>query len=371
MADKKILFNDLGLDIKRFKPELEKVFSKVIDSGWFILGQEVRAFEEEFAGFLNVKHIIGVANGQEALQISLMALGIGKEDEVITTPLSAVASTLAILAVGAKSVFVDTDEFGNIDVNLIEKAISKKTKAILPVHLYGQAVDLGILKRICKTHKLFLVEDACQAHGSTFKGKKLGTVGDINAFSFYPTKNLAAIGDGGAITTNNSKLAKIAREIRDYGQTKKYWHSRYGLNSRLDELQAALLRVKLKSLEADNKKRQLIAAKYIEGLRNIKGVEIVLNGELLDNNFHLFVIRVKKRDQLQKYLAEKNIQTLIHYPNLIPDQPFLKKDFGKTNLPVARKFVKEILSLPIYPSMDLGEVDIICREIKSFFTNRS
>lgn len=355
---KQILSLDFQKQVKLYSPQYIKTFREVLNSGWFILGQQVENFEKEFATYLGSKYCIGVANGLEALQISLMALNIGPGDEVITTPISAVATTLAILAVGAKPVFVDTNERGLINADLIEKAITPKTRTILPVHLYGQACDLEKILEICKKYKLFLIEDACQASGSSYQGKKLGTFGIMNCFSFYPTKNLGALGDGGAIVTDNYKLAQIAREIRDYGQKSKYIHSRYGLNSRLDEMQAALLRVNLKHLDRENQKKVKLAKSYV---KNLSGkVQMVLPENLETSNFHQFVIRVKNRSHIQKKLQEAGVQTLIHYPLGIPDQPFLKKDFGKANIPEARKFVKETLSLPIHPYLNLQQIDFIC-----------
>lgn len=342
----------------------------VINSGWYVLGKEVDKFEKKFAEYLGIKYCIGVGNGLEALQISLMALNIGRGDEVITTPLSAVATTLAILAVGAKPVFVDINEIGQIDVNKIEKAISFKTKAILPVHLYGQPSGINKIKKICKENNLFLIEDAAQAHGALLKGKKLGTYGDVAGFSFYPTKNLGAFGDGGAIVTNNSKYAKICRVIRDYGQEDKYVHTRYGLNSRLDEIQASLLSQKLKYLDSDNNKRRLLAKRYLRNLKKIADIKIVLPSNFEDSNFHLFVIRTAKREELKEFLIKRKIPALIHYPKIIPDQVFLKNTFKDLNLPVSRRFVKEILSLPCHPFMNYDQIDRIASEIFRFFIPR-
>lgn len=352
---------DFKKQAKLYSADYLKAFKKVLAVGWYILGEEVRNFEKEFAAFLGSKHCVGVANGLEALQISLMALKIGTEDEVITTPISAVATTLAILAVGAKPVFVDTNEQGLINADLIEKAVTKKTKAILPVHLYGQACNLEKLLKLCKKYKLFLIEDACQAHGSTLQTKKLGTFGIMNCFSFYPTKNLGAFGDGGAIITDNSKLAQIAREIRDYGQKSKYLHSRFGLNSRLDELQAALLRVNLKHLDQENKKRVRLAKRYV---KNLSGkLQMILPDDLETINHHQFAIRVKNRNQVQENFKKAGVQTLVHYPLTIPDQPFLKKEFGNVDIPEARKFVKETLSLPIHPYLNIKQIDYICSKL--------
>lgn len=346
--------------------QLRQGFNRVLSSGNFILGKEVNRFEKTFASYLKAKYCIGVGNGLEALQISLMALEIGKNDEVLTTPISAVATTLAILAVGAKPVFVDTDSNGLLDLDKI--VITKKTRAILPVHLYGNPVDLKKLKETCQKNKLFLVEDAAQAHGSKFNGKSLGTFGDLGCFSFYPTKNLGALGDGGAIITSNKSLAKICREIRDYGQKGKYKHIRFGLNSRLDELQAALLSVKLKYLEKENEKRRRLAHRYIRNVSILKGIDIVNSSDKAIPNYHLFVIKTNKRSKLEKYLKEFGIQTSIHYPKIIPDQPFLKKEYKSLALPVARAFVKTCLSLPCYPKLSFKDIDFVSSKIIDFFT---
>lgn len=367
-----IRFNDFVKEYKTHEKEYLNAIKRVMNSGWYILGGEVESFEDKFAKYLGVKHCIGVANGLEALQISLMALGVGKGDEVITTPISAVATTLSILAVGATPVFVDIDDNGQIDTSKIEKSITSRTKAILPVDLYGQPCGLDKIRALCKKHKLYLIEDAAQAHGSTYKGRKLGVLGDVGCFSFYPTKNLGAVGDGGAIVTSSSKIAIACAEIRDYGQKSKYLHTRYGLNSRLDELQAAILCVKLKNLGSGNAARRKLARRYIENLKGVKDLEMVLPERLGDSNFHLFVIRTRKRDALQKYLKSFGIPTLVHYPLTIPEQPFLKKLGIRTrNLPASERFVSEVLSLPCHPFMTMKQIDYVSQEISDFFSTGS
>lgn len=362
-----IQFLDLKIESELKRRKLNQVFNQVLSSGQFILGKEVVNFEKSFANYLGIKFCVGVGNGLEALQISLIALGIGQDDEVITTPISAVATTLAILALGAKPVFVDTDDDGLINPDLIQSAITGKTKAIMPVHLYGQTVSLDKIQKICKKYRLFLIEDAAQAHGSSFKNKKLGTFGILGCFSFYPSKNLGALGDGGAVVTNSLKLATICKEIRDYGQKSKYLHKRLGLNSRLDELQAAFLNLKLKDLDKDNRKRQILAKRYLKNLSKIKSLGIVGSQNIKNSNLHLFVVKTTKRYQLKKYLEQYNIQTLIHYPKIIPDQPFLEKEYGSINLSNARSFVKSCLSLPCNPKMSIVDVDFISSKIKEFF----
>jgi dTDP-4-amino-4,6-dideoxygalactose transaminase len=296
-----------------------------------------------------------------------MALGIKSGDEVITTPISAVATTLAILAVGATPIFVDVNENGQIDVDLVEKLITKKTKAILPVHLYGQPVDVVKLKEICTKHKLYLLEDTAQAHGSRLNGKRVGTFGDIACYSFYPTKNLGAIGDGGVIITNNANLAQVCKEIRDYGQKSKYIHSRFGLNSRLDELQAAILSEKLKYLDLDNERRRNVAERYVKNLKGVSKIKIILPAKNDDSNFHLFVIRTKDRNELKDYLAKNGIPSLVHYPITIPDQPMFGNKYIKLKIPEARCLVNEVLSLPCHPFIKFDDVDYISEKIVEFF----
>lgn len=340
------------LRVKAHRTGILSAIRKVVDSGWYILGEEVKNFEKEFADYLEVKEVIGVANGLEALQISLMALGIRAGDEVVTTPVSAVATTLAIMAVGAKPIFVDIDEQGLIDAHLIEAAITPKTKAILPVHLYGNPVNLNKILKICKKHKIHLIEDACQAHGSEYNRKKLGTFGIFGCFSFYPTKNLGALGDGGAITTNDPRLAQVCRQIRDYGQESKYVHSKYGLNSRLDEMQAAILRVRLKYLDTENKERQKIANRYHRHIVSVNNA----------GNYHLFVIRSKNRDRLKEFLKKNGIEISVHYPISIPNQ----KIISQQTCPKAKQFTKEVLSLPCRPGITMQQVDYVCEMIKQF-----
>lgn len=364
---KNIKYLDFSEEVRVHKKEYLSTVQRVLESGSYILSSEVENFEKKFAKYLGVKYCVGTANGLEAIQIALMAYRIGQGDEIITTPISAVATTLAILAVGATPVFADVNGRGQIDSDQIEKLITKKTKAILPVDLYGQPCDLDKIKKICERYKLFLIEDACQAHGATFKNMKLGTFGDVGCFSFYPTKNLGAFGDGGALVTNDAKLAKVYRELRDYGQQKKYVHVRYGLNSRLDELHAALLSVKLKYLDGDNNKRRQVAKKYVENLKGIKNLELVLPDNIFDSNFHLFVIKTDRRDVLRDFLKAHGISTLIHYPITIPHQPMFGNKYKDLKIPVARKFVKEILSIPCHPFMGIKDVDYISEKIIEFF----
>jgi dTDP-4-amino-4,6-dideoxygalactose transaminase len=367
----KINYLNFPKEVSIRKREYLGAINRVLKSGSYILSSEVEGFEKSFAKYLGVKYCVGTANGLEAIQIALMAYGVGKGDEVITTPVSAVATTLSILAVAATPVFVDINENGQIDEKKIENAITKKTKAILPVDLYGQPCELDRIRSLCKKYHLHFIEDACQAHGSEFQKKKLGTFGDVGCFSFYPTKNLGAYGDGGALVTNNTRIANVCREIRDYGQKAKYIHVRFGLNSRLDELQAAILSVKLKHLDNDNNRRKKLAARYAKNLENIEGLKIVLPYRMKDSNFHLFVIKSKMRDKLVRYLLKRGIPSLVHYPLAIPDQLMFIEKYRNLHIPNARNFVEEVLSLPCHPFMKPEEVDYISSNIKKFFLIRN
>jgi len=342
---------------------------KVLSSGKYILGPVVNEFEKKFADYIGAKYCVGVANGLEALQISLMALDIGEGDEVITTPLSAVATSLAIKAVGAKPIFVDIDEYYHLDANKIEEKINKKTKAILPVHLYGQSADLDKILKIAKKHKLFVIEDCAQAQGTEYKNRKVGIFGDVGCFSFYPTKNLGAFGDAGCIVTNNKKIADLAKMIRNYGQKNRYEHIVYGINSRLDELQAAFLLEKLKDLDNDNLKRQKKAKIYFDLLKNIKQIKLPLIRQNSNHIFHLFVVETEEREKLQKFLKEKGIETLIHYPIPIHKQKCFK-EYNRIQLPIIEEKAKKFLSLPLYPEIKNEEIIYVCRSIFKFYKNK-
>lgn len=365
----KIPFNDFKKAYADKKNEVDFAIKKVLNSGYFILGKEVGEFEKKFASYVGTKYGIGVANGLETLQISLMALNIGPGDEVITTPHSAVATTLAIKAVGAKPVFVDTDSFYHIDVKKIEKVITKKTKAIIPVHLYGQSADIKKIIAIARKHKLEVVEDCAQAHGAECSGKKVGTFGKLGCFSFYPTKNLGGYGDGGMIVTNNKKIAEKCKMIRNYGQKNRYEHVIYGLNSRLDELQASVLNILLPYLDKENAKRIEIAKTYKKELSDLK--EIKLPEERVDckHVYHLFVIETEQRDKLQKYLKENGVDTLIHYPIPIHKQKCFP-EFNKIKLGVTENKAKKILSIPCHPFLEKREVIYTANLIKSFFKDQ-
>ncbi len=363
----KVAFNDFKREYEAHSAAIKGAVERVLASGYFILGPEVKRFEEAFGKYIGSKHAIGVANGLEALQISLMALDIGPGDEVITTSLSAVATALAIRAVGATPVFADIDEYFHLDPAAIERKITSRTKAIIPVHLYGQPTDMKKILAIAKKHKLQVIEDCAQAHGAAYEGKKVGSFGCLGCFSFYPTKNLGGFGDGGAIVTDDAILAEKCRMIRNYGQKTRYEHEMYGINSRLDELQAAILSEKLKYLDIDNARRKEIAGIYRTKIGSIEEVTLPKTRAGTEHAYHLFVIEIERRDELQKYLKEKGVDALIHYPIPIHKQKCFS-EYDKVKLPTTESKVGRILSLPIHPYLTDAEVEFVCAEIESFFS---
>ena len=358
--------NDFKKEYKAMKPHVSKAITRCLKSGWYILGKEVTAFEKQFAEYIGTNYCVGVGNGMEALQIVLMALGIGKEDEIITVSNSAVATALAISHTGASPVFADIDAYYHMDPADVEKKITRKTKAILPVHLFGQIANMDALQTIAKKHKLFLIEDACQAHGATYKGKKAGAFGDAGCFSFYPTKNLGGYGDGGAITTNNKDLYEKMLMLRNYGQKNRYEHLVKGLNSRLDELQAAILGAKLQGFEKLITKRNELAHIYLQELQQVKQIQLPQTRKDSYHAYHLFVIQVQERNALQTYLQEHGVQTIIHYPIAIHKQKCYQ-EFHTISLPETEKAAKHILSLPLHPFMTKKDVVIVCKTIKKFY----
>lgn len=349
------------------KEEIDSAITRVMESGRYILGQEVAAFEEEFAAYIGVRFGIGVSNGTDALQLALRACGIGEGDEIITVSHTAVATVVAIELCRAKPVFVDIDPSTFlIDPDQIERAITLRTKAIIPVHLYGHVADMKSILSIAHTHRLYVIEDCAQSHGATYGGQKSGAMGDMAAFSFYPTKNLGAFGDGGMVLTNNPELAERVRLLREYGWRQRYVSEISGLNSRLDELQAAVLRVKLKYLDQWNKARRKKAAIYTKLL---EGTEIVCptEKEPVRHVYHLYVIRTKKRDSLQAFLGERGIGTLIHYPTPIHLQNAYKNlEYRRGDLPSTELCSREILSLPLFPEMAESEIELVASRIRHF-----
>lgn len=354
------LVSDPKAQNKSIKQELTQAIDHVIESGWYILGKKVEEFETEFANYCKVSTCVGVGNGTDAITLSLLALGIGAGDEVICPSLTATFTALGISATGAKPVFADIDEATfTIDPNDLKKRITKNTKAIIPVHLYGHPADIDPILEIAKGHGLYVIEDACQAHGAEYKGKRVGSIGDAGCFSFYPTKNLGALGDGGAITTNNPLIGEKIKMIRNGGQKTRYDHVVLGRNSRLDEIQAAILLIKLKHLDEWNQNRRKIAKKYAEGLAGVS-LTLPLEKEWAKSVYHLFVVKSKNRDQLMEKLAKKGIQSQIHYPIPAHMQPIYNDG---ANLKTTEKVCDEILSLPIYPELETSSIDIIVDSI--------
>jgi len=333
---------------------VKAAIDRVIARGWFVLGPEVEAFEAEFAVAMGATHAVGVGTGTDAIALILRALGIGDGDDVITTPLSAAYSALAIMMAGARPVFADIDRDRlTIDPEHIERSITPRTRAILPVHLYGQPADMNAIARIAARHHLAIVEDCCQAHLATSDGRPVGTIGVAGAFSFYPTKNLGALGDGGAVTTNDAALAEKIKRLRNGGQTDRYHHQEPGINSRLDEMQAAILRARLPRLRAWTDTRRRLARAYRVALAR---APISVPPERDSGHvYHLFVVRSTARRELQAHLAARGIETLIHYPVPIPHQPALAA-VAPAECPVANRVCDEVLSLPLHPALGEDEV---------------
>jgi dTDP-3-amino-3,4,6-trideoxy-alpha-D-glucose transaminase len=339
---------------------------RVIARGWFILGPELAAFEEEFAAACGANHAVGVNTGTDAIALALRALNIGPGQEVITSPLSAAYSALAIMMAGATPVFADLDsERLTLDPAKVEAAITPRTAAIVPVHLYGQAADMVAIEAIARRHNLAIVEDACQAHLATANGRPVGTIGAAGAFSFYPTKNLGALGDAGAIITNDAALADRLRRLRNGGQTTRYHHLEFGVNSRLDEMQAAILRARLTFLKGWTERRRELGARYRKAL---VGAPVAIPPELDPGHvYHLFPVRSTDRDGMRAHLADQGIETLIHFPVPIPRQPAMAHLSGPA-CPVADQVCAEIFSLPLHPALADHEVDRVVAAVHQFRT---
>ena len=358
-----IPFNQLKPLHDLLAEEISSAMRRVADSGWYILGPEVEAFEAEFAAYHGLPHAVGVASGTDAIELALRAGGIGAGDEVITVAHTAMATVTAIENTGATPVLVDINpRTFTLDAREVRNAINERSRAIVVVHLYGQPADLGSLKAIADEHNLLLVEDCAQAHGAEYCGRKVGTIGDFGAFSFYPTKNMGAYGDGGAVVTRDAELADKLRKLRNYGQTSRYTHQSRGSNSRLDELQAAILRVKLAHLDEHNQRRREIAALYDEHLRGV--VTPFIEPDSL-HAYHLYVIRDSERDQLMIDLKALDIGTLIHYPVPIHLQESHQDlGLGLGSLPQTELAASEILSLPMYIGLSDDDVMRVCAEIR-------
>ena len=358
--------NRLDRGFYRYQNEFEEAALKVLRSGWYIMGRELKEFEEQFADYIGSKYCVGLGNGLDALWMAFRILGIGKGDEVIVQGNTYIASVMGITINGATPVFVEPDEYFNIDADKIEEKITDKTKAVLAVHLYGQASQMDKVADICRRHDLKLVEDCAQSHGSAYKGKVTGTFGDIGCFSFYPSKNIGAFGDGGAIVTDDEEIARNMRIYRNYGSEKRYYNMVVGTNSRLDEIQAALLKVRLKYAAECNGEKQEIASEYDRRLDN---PEIILPKvrEGADHIYHQYVLRCKRRDELMAYLKDKGISTIIHYP--IPPhlaQAYEYLGHKKGDLPITERYADEVLSIPMFNGMTKEEIDYTIDAINAF-----
>lgn len=346
-----IPFNTLKPGYEKYRDEYLEAATRVLDSGWYTLGHELEAFEREFAEWLGMKHCVGLNSGLDALILAVRALGIKAGDEVIVPANTYIASVLGITENGATPVFVEPDQYYNIDPDKIEQAITPRTKAILVVHLYGQACRMDKIMEIAQRHNLPVIEDCAQSHGATFNGQKTGTFGTISCFSFFPTKNMGAFGDAGAIATNDEEIAHKIRALRNYGSEKKYYNKYQGVNSRMDEIQAAMLRVKLRHIDEITAERRAIAEAYLAGIKN-PNIILPQIAEGASHVWHLFVVRTEKRDELQKYLADKGIGTQIHYP-VPPHLAEAYKGLGhaKSSFPITEHYADSILSLPLYNGM--------------------
>lgn len=368
MRKTSVPFLDMKAQYVELKEEFDQAYRRVMDSGWYILSDEVRAFEQEFAERLGVKHCVGVGNGLEALQLIFMAYGIGAGDEVIVPANTYIASWLSVSYVGAIPVPVEPDpETHNLDPARIAGAITKRTKAIMPVHLYGQPAEMVEIWKLAEQHGLRIVEDSAQAHGVKYRDKTAGNLGTAAAFSFYPTKNLGAFGDAGAVTTNDDELADKVRVLRNYGSRKKYYNEVKGHNSRLDPLQAAFLRVKLKYLNEWNARRQQLAHYYLEHLNGLPGLGVPKSAPGAEHGWHIFVVTHDRRDALKSYLEEGGVETLIHYP-IPPHLSDAYADLGYKagDFPLTEKLAGSVLSLPIGPHVKREQADFVIERIREF-----
>jgi dTDP-4-amino-4,6-dideoxygalactose transaminase len=363
-------FLDLKIQYNTIQEEIASALQNVLDSTSFAGGPFVEKFEKEFAFFCQSEFAVGVGSGTDALWIALLCLGIGQGDEVITTPNTFIATAEAITFCGAKPVFVDIDEQTyNMNPNLLKGVITTKTKAIIPVHLFGHPADMDPIIKIAQEHGLFVIEDACQAHGAEYKGRPAGSIGHAGCFSFYPGKNLGAYGEAGAVVTNSAELAEKIKRFRDHGQAQKYFHSMIGWNARMDGFQGAVLMVKLKHLPAWNEARRKNAKLYNEFLADVNKVQTPVEADYAKHVYHIYAIRTKKRDVLMSALAEKKISCGIHYP--IPlhlQDAYRPLGYTQGTFPIAEKCAAEFLSLPMFPELTQNQIMMVVNEIKRFFS---
>jgi len=362
----RINFNVLDKQFFRYQQQYEQKALDVLRSGWYILGKEVAAFEEEFAAYVKSKHCVGLANGLDALWLSFRILGIGPGDEVIVPANTYIASIMGVTINGITPVLVEPDEYYNIDVDKVVEKITPKTKAVLSVNLYGQSCRMDILREICSQNHLYLVEDCAQSHGSTFNGLPTSSYADISCFSFYPSKNLGCFGDGGAITTNNEEIARLFKVYRNYGSEKRYYNMVVGTNSRLDEMQAGLLRVKLTHLDELNAERLNLANRYLTGIHN-PNIRLPKVAEGASSAWHLFVVALDKRDEFAAYLSDKEIGTIVHYP--IPphlSEAYRSWGYYTGDFPITENYANTIISLPLYNGMTDEEQSYVIEKINAY-----
>lgn len=359
---------DLKRQCYRIKNEVDEKIREVLESGRFILGENVKAFEKEFARYCGVKHAVGVASGTDALILCLKALGVSNGDEVVTVPNTFVATIDAISHNGATPIFVDIEsETYTMKTSDVAQKITERTKVVLPVHLYGHSVDMDPLLEIAEENNLYVVQDACQAHGADYKNRKVSSLGDCVCFSFYPSKNLGAYGDGGVVLTNEEEIAERIRMLRDYGQKEKYKHTFIGYNSRLDEMQAAILRVKLKYLDKWIEERRRNAKKYNKMLSEMHDVTPPKERSYAKHVYYLYVIRTRRRNDMQKWLSYKGISTGIHYPVPVHlQEAYRHLGLREGDFPVVEECSREILSLPMFPELTENEIRYVCQSIKEF-----
>lgn len=363
----KVPYLDLAVQLRGIRKEIDAALARTLDNNSFCLGPDVVQFEKDFAQFCGAKHCLGFNSGTSALHVALRLLNVGHGDEVITTPFTFVATSWAISYVGAKPVYVDIDdETFNLNPALIARAVTPRTRAVLPVHLYGQPFDVDKVLEVCRQHKLPLVEDAAQAHGAKYKGKVVGTFGDISCFSFYPTKNLGACGEGGALVTNNDQFATRAKSLREHGSTVRYYHDEVGYNYRLEGFQGAVLGVKLKHLDRWTRDRQRVAARYTELLQGTP-LRLPRVAAYAESAWHLYTIRHPKRDDLKKYLEDHGIGCAVHYPiplHLQKVYALLGHKIG--DFPVAEQAARECLCLPMFPELTEAQIARVTEVIKNF-----
>lgn len=363
-----IPFVDLKAAYRRLQPEIDAAVARTLAGGWYILGKEVSDFESEFAAYLGVAHVVGVASGTDAVMLALWACGIGPGDEVITVSHTAVATVAAIELCGATPRLADIDPATfTLSPDALAAAITPGTRAVIPVHLYGRPADMGAILTIARDHDLLVIEDCAQAHGARYRGQMVGTMGDAAAFSFYPTKNLGALGDGGAVATSRPDVAERLRLLRQYGWRERYISDLPGTNSRLDELQAAILRVRLQHLDEENGARRRLAAIYDNALDGSRAIVAETHSGDLDV-YHLYVIRAERRDALQSYLRERGIGTAIHYPVPVHLQPaYARLGYGPGSLPATEEAAQSILSLPMYPDLPEESARAVAAAIRDFY----